>query len=495
MIKIIKQRLASRHLYPIGLFLFAASICMTAGTAPFNSTYTDSTVFIYIGKIMQNGQVPYLDAFDHKGLLQYVINYIGLCVGGKTGIWVYEIISLFISLIICFKTVLIITNSRMLSFFSILCAFALLGSYFEGGNLTEEYALPFISISLYIFTKHFFTKENSIKTFNIIVLGFSFAAVIMLRPNMIAVWIVYCTAAIIKLLKEKQYSIFVKYVICFLIGTFVVFIPCIIYFIANSAFFAFIAQYFEFNFKYSSSAGARKVLYSIIYFSSTTVFALSMIVYALLVANIRKYNSFIVFSGIAYLLLTIILVTISGMNFGHYGMVLIPCYIIPMGYFLEFVRTKFLVKYNTCSKLIVLLVIVCVITKPQLLDFGHFFTASVIRVIKNKPSAKSKLIQFIEANTTANDKIIVFGNRVTIYLESNRYSASKYFYQYPVGSIDKRIATEFIKDIKLKNPKIIADPQNFITDKTDTMASFLKTHTASKYDKYSIGGSDVFLLR
>ena len=160
---------------------------------------------------MHNGQVPYLDSFDQKGLLQFVINYVGLCFGGKTGIWIYEIISMFISIIYCYKTAIIITNNKIVSFLTILCSFAVLGTYFEGGNLTEEYALPFIAISLYIFTKHLFIKDSSIKTANLIVIGVSFGAVTMLRPNMISVWIVYFATISIKLFIEKRYNYLIKY--------------------------------------------------------------------------------------------------------------------------------------------------------------------------------------------------------------------------------------------------------------------------------------------
>jgi hypothetical protein len=465
-----------------------------AGTGPFDSIRTDSSIFIYIAKLMQNGQVPYLDGFDQKGLLLYVINYIGLCVGGKTGIWIYEIISMFISIIYCYKIAIIVTNNRMVSFLTILCSFAILGIYFQGGNLSEEYALPFIAISLYIFIKHLFSKESSIKTANLIVLGSSFGAVIMLRPNMISVWIVYCVTISIKLIVEKRYKYLIKYPIYFCIGFFVVIIPCIIYLIENNAISDFMAQYYEYNFKYSSYNGIKSILHSIIIFSSTNVFIISMFVYALLITNVRKYNPFIVFSGATYLLLTFVLITISGNIFYHYGMILIPCFIIPVAYLLEYIRTNYLVKYNASIQLIVLLVIISTITNTHLVNFARYYKGSAIRVAQYKSSIINGLVPFIESNTTVNDQIIVFGNNNSIYFESNRYSASKYFYQYPSGIIDKRIATEFIEDIKLNAPILIVDCNNNI-NKTDMMAVFLKKYTDINYEKYNIDDYNVYLKR
>ena len=38
----------------------------------------DSSVFITVAAVMKNGGMPYLDTFDHKGPLLYIINYTGL---------------------------------------------------------------------------------------------------------------------------------------------------------------------------------------------------------------------------------------------------------------------------------------------------------------------------------------------------------------------------------------------------------------------------------
>jgi hypothetical protein len=481
-------------LYPIGLFLFAVSICIRAGTGPFAIPLGDSSAFMYIAKLMQNGQVPYLDVFDHKGLLLYVINYIGLCLGGSTGIWIYEIISLFISMFYCYKTALIITNNRMVSFFTVLCSYILLGTYFERGNYVEEYALPFISISLFIFIKHLFTKEYSIKTANLIILGLSFGAVLMLRPDMISVWIVYYTAIIIKLLFEKRYKLLIKYPIYILLGLFIVIIPCIIYLIANNAFSAFIAQYFEFNLKYSSFNGIKAWIYSIIVYSSTNIFKIAVFVYAILIANIKRYNLFIVLSGIVYLTVTILLITISGNLYYHYAIILIPCFIIPVGYFLAYIRINYLVKFNTSIQLIVLLVIVSIITNTQLIAFVHIYEEFPLRNRQYEHSIDSELVKFIESNTSVNDSIIVFGNKSLIYLQSNRYSASKYFYQYPIGTIDKKIGIEFIEDIKENTPMLIVDLDNRM-DRNDMMAIFLKQYTNLNYDKFNIGVFNVYLRK
>ena len=59
------------------------------------NTGTDSSVFLYVGNMMLNGKFPYVDAFDHKGILLYFIQYIGLKFSGgsQTGVWLIEILN------------------------------------------------------------------------------------------------------------------------------------------------------------------------------------------------------------------------------------------------------------------------------------------------------------------------------------------------------------------------------------------------------------------
>ena len=51
---------------------------------------TDSSVYLYVASEIQQGSVPYVDTFDHKGPLLYLINWMGLLVGGWRGVALFE---------------------------------------------------------------------------------------------------------------------------------------------------------------------------------------------------------------------------------------------------------------------------------------------------------------------------------------------------------------------------------------------------------------------
>lgn len=97
---------------------------------------------------------------------------------------------------------------------------------FEGGNLTEEYALPFIAASIWIFLDYFI--NNNINTIRLILCGLSFAAVLLLRANMVAIWIVMCIAVLVKCIRDGCIKELVKYLIFFISGALALILPVVI---------------------------------------------------------------------------------------------------------------------------------------------------------------------------------------------------------------------------------------------------------------------------
>ena len=90
-----------KHIVPF-IICFAISFlfAITLALSPFNnlSPGTDSSVFLYIGREMLHGSVPYRDLFDHKGVVLYFIEYLGYLIGfgNKIGVWIIELLNIFL---------------------------------------------------------------------------------------------------------------------------------------------------------------------------------------------------------------------------------------------------------------------------------------------------------------------------------------------------------------------------------------------------------------
>lgn len=128
-------------------------------------------------------------------------------------------------------------------------ASAAIFDYFKGGNMTEEYAMLYIAVSLYIFLDYFLNEK--ISRFRLAVCGFSFAAVFLLRANMISLWIVFALAVLIDCLKNKAYTSLRKFICWFLAGACMLTIPILLWLALNGAFSEFIRDAFIINFQYS----------------------------------------------------------------------------------------------------------------------------------------------------------------------------------------------------------------------------------------------------
>lgn len=151
-------------------------------------TGTDDSVFKTVALMMEKGYMPYRDSFDHKGPLLYILNWIGNKISSYSGIWVIEFLFMTGTFFMIYKISRLkcnISSSIIVTMFSV----SLLFEYFKGGNLTEEYAMIFIAIALYIFLDYLI--NHKVTKIRLLVCGFSFGAVLFLRANMIPVWIVF----------------------------------------------------------------------------------------------------------------------------------------------------------------------------------------------------------------------------------------------------------------------------------------------------------------
>lgn len=175
---------------------------------------TDSSVFETIAMMMHKGFMPYKDSFDHKGSLIYFYNWLGFFIGHK-GVWFIEFISLATALVIMYGIARLVCK-RLWATITTYVALEILFISFEGGNLTEEYALPFIACSLYIFLDYFLNKK--INTCRFLICGYCFAAVCLLRVNMISTYVFFCFGILYDCICKKKYKELRRFICWFAAG-------------------------------------------------------------------------------------------------------------------------------------------------------------------------------------------------------------------------------------------------------------------------------------
>ena len=148
----------------------------------------DSSVFIYVAEGILHGEVPYLDRWDHKPPLIYVINLAGLLVsdGSIWGIWILEV--LFLLGTLWFALAIFRENfgiaAAVISIPIFLHYFIKLS---EGGNFTEQYVLIFQFAALYLFIAA--ERQSEPKPWLPLAIGVLATAAFLLRPNLVGLWI------------------------------------------------------------------------------------------------------------------------------------------------------------------------------------------------------------------------------------------------------------------------------------------------------------------
>ncbi len=441
-------------LIPIVLFVMSFVFLMNSPLNPFSilESGKDSSVFRTVSMMMHNGYMPYVDTFDHKGPIIYILNYAGDIISKNKGIWIIELISLFVSVVYLYKIARLKLDKKT-SLFTVLLSLTCLSYYFEGGNLVEEYALPFIASSLFIFLDYFI--NNRVNNKRLVLLGFGFGATLLLRPNMAITWPLFCLVILFDLLKNKNYKTLLNYILYFFIGVLIITLPIIVWLFVNHAFDDFVFAYLKFNSSYSSSGKTLNRL-AMIWKTIFNYINYPIIIISLLVLLLKKDKINKIY--IWYYLLSLILLSMSGRSYLHYMIVIIPTLVYPFALLFDYIKTK-----DNVTKSVLIIFLIATVVYPVWNPVISELPNNVINRHEVKYDKENiEIRNIIISNTNENNKITVYGNKDIYYLLSNRLPCSKYSYQFPISEIDSNILNLYFNDLEKEQPKVVVVEYNHL---------------------------------
>jgi len=143
-----------RHhtLSPLALRVLAGVVCLAAASLvllPISPAFQpvpgrDSGAFLVVAQAMLHGERPYVDAWDHKGPVLFLLNALGLLLPlpGVWGVWLVQV-ALLASGTWTVHSVLKRTFGPGPAACAVAAVFAHVAMFVEDGNFTEEYALSF----------------------------------------------------------------------------------------------------------------------------------------------------------------------------------------------------------------------------------------------------------------------------------------------------------------------------------------------------------------
>lgn len=465
------------------LFFVSVLVSLSFKENPFSNFLPghDSSMFLYFGKGIEKGLIPYKDMLDHKGPMLWLIEYVGVSLSsGATyyGVYLFELVSVFFTLFFTFKSTKLLSNS-VIAIISTLIPVTLYVQVFEGGNLSEIFALPFIMLSVFVMLKYLLTRELSFGT--ALIVGFSLFVVFQIRANMIAAWIAFAIVIMGNAIINRE-KIFSSVVLPVTLGFIVPNIIVAAYFIKNGAFYDYINQAFMINLKYSSATLDQKINVSKIFFSILSEYGFSVFFALAIIYVFFEKKIFIKQSMLAIVLFAILnfyTLIISGNVFLHYISTEVPIISLLASYTLLTVSRSF-VEGNYAEFKVLSVMIVALLIIPAI---GYVKSYATIRNI-NESFNNDKVIDkavahYVKTHTTEKDTIYVNNMDANIYLLSGRYSNSRYFV-LPALDYEKfpAIRKEFKNGLVKKSPKFIVVRSDYGSIKMD---GIVKSVVRDKY--------------
>ena len=458
-----------KHIIPV-LALFGVAFFFSWSSWFFflaNGSYGhDCGIFAYIGMAMKEGRILYTGAWDNKGPLLYFINFLGILINYEYGIYFLELLSLFVTAVFFYKTALLFCD-RWISLLSAVFCMVPLGVTLEAGNLSEEYALSFISIGLYLLAKYLL-RDCRLTVLEMMVIGMCISATFLLRPNIpVFLGCMVITVAVV-LLKQKRFGNLFRLALFSILGFVLFALPFVIYLVCNNALeeclnAAYTGTLTMFS-DLSKLLRIRNTVAMIQEFTSAGgLFLVAVFLVGLPTMAFTKNMKTspltpLLWGCFAGLWVNLLANTLSGARNMHYFMTFLPIFLLPTAWLLRGVK-EFLLKQTqkpVHSTLAVAALILLLITPSFPVVMKNLMAPW--RTNDSANASYNRISTFVEENTAPDDTIQAFGSLMSVYYKSHRLAASRYFY-YANGSYNDEaksiFANQIGKDVLKEQPKLI----------------------------------------
>lgn len=458
-----------RHAVPV-LFLlgvtFAFSCSMRFFPLSSNTFGHDAGIFAYIGYAITEGVPLYTGAWDNKGPLLYLIDALGILISYRNGIFLLEFVSLFAALLFLYKTALLFAP-RYIS--AICAAFSVmpLTVTLEGGNLSEEWALPFTAIAFYFIAK-FFCQEYRLRRYEMMIVGACIAAIVLLRLNIIMFLAVAVLGVIIALVRRKRFRTLGEVFLFALAGFLLFTAPFVIWLAATDSLAACLdAAYLGVVGSFSPLSALKFVsnisgmVFSFVSCGGFFLILLFVAVFPFYWYQTRGSESplktllILCFFG---LFATLLGNSVSGAYHMHYFLCFLPVMLLPSTWFAmgiyDFLR-------GNHAKAFAATAVVAALAFGLTVDSLDTLRASVLNNLD--PSLNEGYLaisNYVTEHSDPDDKVLLLGSgtAVTSYYRARRLAASNYFY-YANGRFSEEakvsFADQILRDMEENHPRII----------------------------------------
>lgn len=334
----------------------------------------DAAIFKQMGLAVLHGKTLYIDYFDNKGCILYFIQALGLFLGGNFALLLMQAISLTVTLVLWDRIIAYYQEGRR-RYFCLGAALFLLLCFYEGGNLSEEWCLPFASYPIYLYFRQLKTKED-IRKLEMFAVGLCLGIIAFIRINNASVFLGFFLYLFFIFLQKKEFKRFFTDALFILLGALLIALMCIAYFylkagrygVEEMLYGSFLSyfEYFGFQFKKSVSFYVFYVLFLVVSIALSCINTMKQ--KDIFIPILISYFCFIISSGTRC--------------FTHYLMAALPLFVVGLAT-IDFERHR---KINLILSLAAVIPVLSYLIRP----IGFF----VNDIIMNKEPFKTSYGEF-----------------------------------------------------------------------------------------------------
>lgn len=430
----------------------------------------DSGVFLYAGQELLRGGFPYIDAWDHKGPLLYLLNAAGARFAGGDILGVLLLEAILVSAAFVFFSV---TLQGKLGRLPVALAGSLGAVTFfnvnEGGNLTETWTFPFALVAYALFVRECKGSAGTqLSTLTTATIGIALTAAVLIRPtNGLGLGILATFAVLTPFMGPHG----VLRRIAVLVTSGLLLALPVLGIVARAGLLEEMwRQYVLFNVDHSTEASVFGRIESYVSLlqlivKSPLVVGLALGTLSFLVSrrNVRPVlRPKILGVLMAAFVADVAGVALSGRAFPHYLVTLIPVLTILAGLLFSQIRGL----GSNATEANSLSLDLGVVAASLLLAVSLGLTDAAIRQARgdmargltNSSSQLALVAQEIKFRTNASDTVYVWGAETRFLAAAQRRSASSITYLYPIirpnrAAVD--MASRLETELKASQPRLI----------------------------------------
>ena len=416
----------------------------------------DSGVFFYAAQRLLDGGAPYRDIWDHKPPGVYVVDAVGLALGGRTGVWLVQVASLIAAALLGYQALRRDFTAAAALVGSLAWLVTLPRLFLEYGqtSFVEFYALP-LQFGALLLSK----DGRALSRGRAVALGSLGGVALLLKPTLVGLWI---AIGLVTLLRDPRGAIRPLALVAG--GALLPVAIVVVWATVRGVLADMVDQALVYNSAYAAFAPVSDRIDAVLSGlrltlpSGLVVVAVGAWLYAVLA---RRFAATLLVVALVAFPIELALST-WGRGYHYYFIAWLPSMAILAAFAASELQR---IAHPRIALPALALAVLAMSVVPALL-----VTRLAITTDSGKGTAAAA---YVAANTRPTDTVLIWGAHAEVLFLADRRSPTRYVYQYAAlatrGYATPARVQEFLTDLQRARPMLIVDAssESFVTPPLD----------------------------